>query len=140
MLLLTAPVSCIRCESMSKTTSSRERWPTGSGCAADHRWLQWGGACTAALNCRAATQTVLEHVGEDVTPVAVVKGNGYGHGLTVAAQVFLDSGFRELGVADLNEAITLRQVRPARGKVWVYAPPGCYTALPIVQHLSWALI
>ena len=46
--------------------------------------------------------------------MAVVKGNGYGHGLTVAAQVFLDAGFRELGVADLNEAMTLRQVRPAR--------------------------
>ena len=57
---------------------------------------------------------MLEHVGEDVVPVAVVKGNGYGHGLTVAAQVFLDAGFRELGVADLNEALTLRQVRPAR--------------------------
>ena len=54
---------------------------------------------------------VLDHVGEDVIPVAVVKGNGYGHGLTVAAQVFLASGFRELGVADLNEALTLRQVR-----------------------------
>lgn len=54
---------------------------------------------------------MLEHVGEDVVPVAVVKGNGYGHGLTVAAQVFLDAGFQALGVADLNEALTLRQVR-----------------------------
>jgi len=58
---------------------------------------------------------VLEHVGEGVIPLAVVKGNGYGHGLTVAAQVFLDSGFKELGVADLNEAITLRQVCKGRG-------------------------
>lgn len=63
----------------------------------------------------ANAQTVLEHVGEGVIPLAVVKGNGYGHGLTVAAQVFLDSGFKELGVADLNEAITLRQVREGRG-------------------------
>ena len=82
--------------------------------------LQQGRACGIAPDCRDAVQTVLEHVGEDVVPVAVVKGNGYGHGLTVAAQVFLDSGFRELGVADLNEAITLRQVRAARceGFAW----------------------
>ncbi|KAK9845204.1 hypothetical protein WJX81_000018 [Elliptochloris bilobata] len=69
-----------------------------------HSWLEIDYAGLAHN-----AQTVLEHVGEDVIPLAVVKGNGYGHGLTVAAQVFLDSGFRELGVADLNEAITLRQ-------------------------------
>ena len=43
-------------------------------------------------------------------PLAVVKGNGYGHGLDTAAKAFLDAGFAELGVADLNEAVTLRQV------------------------------
>jgi len=31
-------------------------------------------------------------------------------GLDTAAKAFLDSGFMELGVADINEAITLRQV------------------------------
>jgi hypothetical protein len=61
-----------------------------------------------------AAQTVLAHVDEGAIPLAVVKGNGYGHGLTIAAQVFADVGFKELGVADLNEAITLRQARRRR--------------------------
>ncbi len=57
---------------------------------------------------------MLAHVDEGAIPLAVVKGNGYGHGLTIAAQVFADVGFKELGVADLNEAITLRQARRRR--------------------------
>jgi alanine racemase len=34
-----------------------------------------------------------------------------GAGLDTVAKAFLGSGFKELGVADINEAITLRQVR-----------------------------
>ena len=41
----------------------------------------------------------------------MVKGNAYGHGLLISAQAFMDAGFKELGVADLNEATALRQVR-----------------------------
>ena len=89
---------------------------------------------------------MLEHVGEGVIPLAVVKGNGYGHGLTVAAQVFLDSGFKELGVADLNEAITLRQVCQGRGPALcpaAHAPTqGCrkYTPLSVPRCiLTWGI-
>ncbi len=32
-------------------------------------------------------------------------------GLDTVAKAFLGAGFKELGVADINEAITLRQVR-----------------------------
>ena len=44
------------------------------------------------------------------TPVtcAMVKGNGYGHGLLEASQCFLDAGVDWLGVADLREVETLR--------------------------------
>ena len=51
------------------------------------------------------------HLSPGARPLALVKGNAYGHGLDTAAKAFLDGGFQELGVADINEAITLRQVR-----------------------------
>ena len=50
------------------------------------------------------------HLSSGARPLAIVKGNAYGHGLDTAAKAFLDGGFQELGVADINEAITLRQV------------------------------
>jgi alanine racemase len=53
--------------------------------------------------------TVLQHLPPGAIPLAMVQGNGYGHGLDFAAKVFLDVGFKELGVTDINEAITLRQ-------------------------------
>ncbi|EIE22618.1 hypothetical protein COCSUDRAFT_66312 [Coccomyxa subellipsoidea C-169] len=52
---------------------------------------------------------VLYQLGPDVIPLAIVQGNGYGHGLDTVAKAFLGAGFKELGVADINEAITLRQ-------------------------------
>ena len=53
--------------------------------------------------------TVLQHLPPGALPLAMVQGNGYGHGLDFAAKAFLDAGFKELGVTDINEAITLRQ-------------------------------
>jgi len=41
--------------------------------------------------------------------LAVVKANGYGHGLVLAAEAFLAGGADVLGVHDLPEAATLRQ-------------------------------
>lgn len=40
--------------------------------------------------------------------MAVVKANGYGHGAVAVAQAALDGGASRLGVADLDEAIALR--------------------------------
>lgn len=56
--------------------------------------------------------TVLQQLPSGATPLAMVQGNGYGHGLDFAAKAFLDAGFKELGVTDINEAITLRQASP----------------------------
>ncbi len=52
---------------------------------------------------------VLQHLPSGAIPLAMVQGNGYGHGLDFSAKAFLDAGFKELGVTDINEAITLRQ-------------------------------
>ena len=52
---------------------------------------------------------VLRHLPAGACPLAMVQGNGYGHGLDFAAKAFVGAGFQELGVNDINEAITLRQ-------------------------------
>ena len=41
--------------------------------------------------------------------MAVVKADGYGHGMLPAAHAALAGGASWLGVADLTEAVTLRQ-------------------------------
>ena len=41
--------------------------------------------------------------------MAVVKGDGYGHGATMAAKVFLENGAERLAVATLTEAMELRR-------------------------------
>ncbi len=49
-----------------------------------------------------------EHVpGSQV--MAVVKADGYGHGMIPAARTALAGGANWLGVADLTEAVTLRR-------------------------------
>lgn len=45
---------------------------------------------------------------EKVKIMAVVKANAYGHGLSRVSQVLVDSGIDYLGVATVDEAITLR--------------------------------
>lgn len=44
-----------------------------------------------------------------VDVIAVVKANGYGHGAELAAQAALEGGAFRLGVADISEAISLRE-------------------------------
>ncbi len=51
-------------------------------------------------------RAVAQHVGVDI--IAVVKANAYGHGAVEAAQVFVESGARMLGVTHLWEALELR--------------------------------
>ena len=52
---------------------------------------------------------VRRFVGGDVRVMAVVKANGYGHGLIEAARAALDGDASALGVARLDEALALRQ-------------------------------
>ncbi len=49
-----------------------------------------------------------ELVGPDVAMMTVVKGDGYGHGMSAAARAAREAGADWLGVATLQEALTLR--------------------------------
>jgi alanine racemase len=55
--------------------------------------------------------------------MAVVKADGYGHGLVPAARAALAGGASWLGTATLDEALTLRRAGlDARTMCWLYAP------------------
>jgi alanine racemase len=75
---------------------------TGVGELTDRQALVDLGAITA--NVAALCEAVR---GSEV--LAVVKANGYGHGMVPAAQAALAGGARWLGVADIAEALTLRK-------------------------------
>ncbi|GAB4518872.1 MAG: alanine racemase [Anaerolineae bacterium] len=49
------------------------------------------------------------HIGADVTLMAVVKADAYGHGAVVAAQTALLNGAECIGVSSLQEALELRE-------------------------------
>ena len=53
----------------------------------------------------ANTAALVRHVGANVAVMAVVKANGYGHGLVTAARAALDGGATWLGVASAVEAL-----------------------------------
>lgn len=55
--------------------------------------------------------------------MAVVKGDGYGHGMLPAAYASLDAGADWLGVCTLDEALTLRRAGiTAPVLAWLLAP------------------
>src|SRR5262245_28601525 len=55
--------------------------------------------------------------------MAVVKGDGYGHGLLPSARAALDGGAAWLGVATLDEALALRGAGiDAPVLAWLFAP------------------
>src|SRR5664279_988451 len=55
--------------------------------------------------------------------MAVVKADGYGHGLVPSARAALSGGASWLGVAQLSEALALRAAGlDARILTWLYAP------------------
>lgn len=47
--------------------------------------------------------------GDSVVHMVLMQGNGYGLGAVMAAKAFLEGGFKEVGVGDLNEALALRR-------------------------------
>ncbi len=52
---------------------------------------------------------IKELIGPDVTLMAVVKANAYGHGAVPVSTTALNNGAEVLGVASMNEAIDLRE-------------------------------
>lgn len=55
--------------------------------------------------------------------IAVVKADGYGHGMLEVARAALEGGAQSLGVADLSEALALRQAGvTAPVLAWLHAP------------------
>ncbi|RFA13453.1 alanine racemase [Subtercola boreus] len=53
-------------------------------------------------------RTVAELVGPGIAVMAVVKANGYGHGAVEVARAAVEAGATWLGVADVDEAVALR--------------------------------
>ncbi|WP_243854552.1 alanine racemase [Canibacter zhoujuaniae] len=64
--------------------------------------------------------------------IAVLKANGYGHGANIAAEAALAGGARILGVADIEEALALREAGflPDRADIlcWLHGADADFTA------------
>lgn len=58
---------------------------------------------------RANYRRMQEIVGERVRVMAIVKADGYGHGMIRAAQAFSEAGARTFGVAEAEEGVLLRE-------------------------------
>jgi alanine racemase len=56
---------------------------------------------------------VRSYVGNDVRVMAVIKADGYGHGMTRLARAAEESGITDFGVARVHEGIELRQHQPS---------------------------
>jgi alanine racemase len=74
---------------------------------------------------RANVQNLKRYIGEKVHLMAVVKANGYGHGMIEIARTSISSGASWIGVATLDEAITLRSQLQTDTPILVlgYVPP-----------------
>jgi alanine racemase len=71
-----------------------------------------GRPTVAEVNCsalRANCRQARELVGAQVSVMAVVKADGYGHGAPVAARAFVDAGAAALGVSTVVEGLELRR-------------------------------
>ena len=67
-------------------------------------------------------RTIRERAG-GAALIAVVKANGYGHGAAAAAQAAVDAGAAIIGVADLEEALALRDAGvDAPVLCWLHGP------------------
>jgi alanine racemase len=63
------------------------------------------------VNCSALKHNfklMQRHAGKDVPVMAMVKADGYGHGMVGAARAFADAGCQAFGVAELREGVALR--------------------------------
>ncbi|MDK9708644.1 MAG: alanine racemase [Desulforhopalus sp.] len=70
-----------------------------------------------SFNCIQVSRRALRHnyqviskaAGAEVSVMAMVKADAYGHGMVAAAEVFADAGCENFGVAELREAVVLRE-------------------------------
>ncbi len=63
-------------------------------------------------------QYIKKSVGSAVKVMAMVKADGYGHGMVMAARAFADAGCTIFGVAEMREAVLLRQ-SGVEGRIYV---------------------
>jgi alanine racemase len=96
------------------------------------------------LDAIAANTAVLrEHVGRPL--MAVVKADGYGHGLVPAARAVLAGGADQLGVAVLDEALALRAAGiTAPVLAWLHGPGTDFAAaltadVEVSVNAEWSL-
>ncbi len=85
----------------------------------------------AVVDLDAITHNVstLDEMSGDAAVLAVVKADGYGHGLVPAARAALAGGATWLGVAQLDEALELRAAGiRAPLLAWLYAPGADFEA------------
>ena len=83
------------------------------------------------------TRLIKASVGGDVSIMAVVKANAYGHGAPAVARVALQSGCDQLAVANLSEALELRECGiTAPILILSYVPP---EAIPKAIELNVSL-
>ncbi len=69
-------------------------------------------------------EAIKQHIGSQVTLIAVVKANGYGHGMVEIARTALAHGSSYLAVARLEEGVQLREAGIAAPVlVMNYTPP-----------------
>ncbi|MDQ3407034.1 MAG: alanine racemase [Chloroflexota bacterium] len=72
-------------------------------------------------------------VGPDVEVSAVVKADGYGHGLEVAARTFAAAGATRLCVATLDEALALRRAGVRAPVLILFAIPAAEVRMAVAE-------
>lgn len=82
--------------------------------------------------------------GQELTPIAVVKADAYGHGIRICAEALTQAGCRAFAVACIEEAVALRQVLEENGTdgtvlILGYTAPAC-AALLAAHRLTAALV
>jgi alanine racemase len=88
----------------------------------DHRNVAFTGISVDREALIANYATVADQVAPSGV-IAVVKADAYGHGALHAAQAFVDAGAEWLGVADIDEALALRDGGiDVRILAWLHAP------------------
>ena len=75
-------------------------------------------------------------VGERVRVMAMVKANAYGHGLVAAAHAFAAAGARTFGVAELEEAVALREAGVEGEIVVLFGAPAGAAAELVHSNLT----
>jgi alanine racemase len=78
-------------------------------------------------------RAVRSYVGNSVRIMAVIKADGYGHGMARLAQSAVAFGVTDFGVARLHEGVELRQSQPTAG-ILVFEVPQVDTIEAALRH------